>query len=312
MAASARRRLDLELVRRGLVPTRSQAQELVAAGRVTVGGAPADKTGRLVAPGEAVVVLGPPSRYVGRGGFKLEAALDHFGVGVEGLRCLDAGASTGGFSDCLLQRGAAEVWAVDVGHGQLHPRIRGHERVEVRERFNVRDADPARLGGGFDLVVADLSFISLTTVATALVRCTRERGDVIVLVKPQFEAGRREVSAGRGVITDPTVWDRALRGVLDAFAACGAPAVGLTRSPLTGGDGNVEFLLHARPGVDGAAGLDLEAAIADVVGAGDEGGDEGGDGAGDGAGDEGGGGVGAEVSGGGIVGFTVADGSEVR
>ncbi len=266
MAASARRRLDVELVRRGLVPTRSQAQELVAAGRVTVGGAPADKTGRLVAPGEAVVVLGPPSRYVGRGGFKLEAALDRFAVEVRGLRCLDAGASTGGFSDCLLQRGGAEVWAVDVGHGQLHPRIRNHERVEVRERFNIRDADPARLGGCFDVVVADLSFISLTTVAAALVRCTRERGDVIVLVKPQFEAGRREVSAGRGVITDPAVWDRALRGVIDAFAACGAPAVGLTRSPLTGGDGNVEFLLHARPGDDGAGGFDLESSITDVVG----------------------------------------------
>ncbi len=248
------------------MPTRSQAQELIAAGRVTVGGAPADKTGRLVATGEAVVVLGPPSRYVGRGGFKLEAALECFAIEVSGWRCLDAGASTGGFSDCLLQRGAAEVWAVDVGHGQLHPRIRGHERVQVRERYNVRDADPTSLGGCFDLVVADLSFISLTTVAAALVRCTRERGELVVLVKPQFEAGRREVSVGRGVITDPAVWDRVLREVLAGFASCDANAVGLARSPLTGGDGNVEFLLHLRRGEGCDGGFDLGSAVAAVLG----------------------------------------------
>ncbi len=243
---AARRRLDAELVRRGLVPTRSRAQELITAGRITVAGAPADKAARLVAPDEAVVVLGPPPRFVGRGGQKLEAALDAFDIDVAGARCLDAGASTGGFTDCLLQRGAARVWAVDVGHGQLHPRIRGDARVVVRERCNVRGLEPAVLEGEVDITVADLSFISLTTVAPALVRCTRQRGELVVLVKPQFEAGRREVSAGRGVITDPALWERAIVDVGTALASCGATPLDVVRSPLTGGDGNVEFLVHAR------------------------------------------------------------------
>lgn len=243
---AARRRLDAELVRRGLSPTRTTAQELIRAGRVTVAGAPADKAARLVAPDEPLVILGPPPRYVGRGGHKLEAALDAFAVDVGGTRCLDAGASTGGFTDCLLQRGAAEVWAIDVGHGQLHPRIRDHERVVVRERCNVRGLQPSDLGGEVDVVVADLSFISLTTVAPALVRCTRREGELVVLVKPQFEAGRREVSAGRGVITDPALWERAILDVGAALAASGATPLDVVRSPLTGGDGNVEFLVHAR------------------------------------------------------------------
>lgn len=246
---AARRRLDAELVRRGLAPTRTQAQELVAAGRVTVGGAPADKAARLVAPDEPVVVLGPPPRFVGRGGLKLDGALDAFSIDVTGMRCLDAGASTGGFTDCLLQRGASQVWAVDVGHGQLHPRIRHDARVAVRERCNVRDLEPAALEGTVDVTVADLSFISLTTVAPALVRCTRERGELVVLVKPQFEAGRREVSAGRGVITDPASWARAISDVAASLAAAGAAPLAVVRSPLTGGDGNVEFLLWARRGV---------------------------------------------------------------
>lgn len=228
----------------------------MARGRVTVAGAPADKAGRLVAADEPLIILGEPLRYVGRGGLKLERALDHFAIDVAGLRCLDAGASTGGFTDCLLQRGAALVWAIDVGHGQLHPRIRHHERVEVRERLNIRAVEADTLGGPVDLVAADLSFISLTTVAAALVRCTRERGELVVLVKPQFEAGRREVSAGRGVISDPAVWHAALSRVVGAFEEHGAPTHGLARSPITGGDGNVEFLLHARRGP--GPGLDAE------------------------------------------------------
>ena len=199
-------------------------------------------------------MLGPPPRYVGRGGLKLQGALEHFGVAVAGRRCLDAGASTGGFTDCLLQHGAAQVWAVDVGHGQLHPRIRNDARVVVRERCNVRTLAVADIDGPVDLTVADLSFISLTTVAPALVRCTRERGELMVLVKPQFEAGRRSVSAGRGVITDPALWRAAVTNVLDAFGSLGARPSGLIRSPLTGASGNVEFLLHLRRGTphDGA------------------------------------------------------------
>ena len=240
-------------MRRGLTPTRTQAQQLVTDGRVTVGGAQADKVARLVAPDEPIVVLGPPPRYVGRGGQKLQAAIEAFELRVGASRCLDAGASTGGFTDCLLQHGAASVWAVDVGHGQLHPRIRHDPRVLVRERCNVRHLDADALDGPVDLVVADLSFISLTTVAPALVGCTRERGELVVLIKPQFEAGRRDVSVGRGVISDPALWRAAIIAVAGALRTAGAAPLGLIRSPLTGGDGNVEFLLHARREAQGGS-----------------------------------------------------------
>ena len=234
-----RRRLDAELVRRGLVPSRRQAQEAIDAGRVLVGGAPADKAARLVAAGEPVTLQGPPPPYVSRGGRKLAAALDRFGLDPDGLRCLDAGASTGGFTDCLLQRGAASVVAVDVGHGVLHERLRADPRVTVHERTNVRAID---LGERFPLVTADLSFISLRTVAPALV--AHASRDLVLLVKPQFEAGRAEAARGRGVITDPAVHDRVLDEVTGAFAALGAVKMGAMRSPVTGADGNVELLLH--------------------------------------------------------------------
>ena len=236
---AARRRLDAELVRRGLVESRQQAQEAIEGGRVLVGGAPAAKSARLVAPGEAVVLQGPPPPYVSRGGGKLEAALDGFGLDPGGLRCLDAGASTGGFTDCLLQRGAAAVVAVDVGHGLLHERLRADPRVTLVERTNVRSLD---LGERFPLVTADLSFISLRTVAPALV--AHAAADLVLLVKPQFEASRAEASKGRGVITDPAVHDRVVEEVTVAFATLGAVKMGVMRSPVTGADGNVELLLH--------------------------------------------------------------------
>jgi len=234
-----RRRLDAELVRRGLVPSRQQAQDAIGAGRVLVGGAPAAKAARLVAPGEPILLVGPRPAYVSRGGGKLEAALDGFGIRPSGLRCLDAGASTGGFTDCLLQRGAAHVVAVDVGHGLLHERLRGDPRVTLIERVNVRALD---LGDRFALVTADLSFISLRTVAPALV--AHATADLVLLVKPQFEAGRAEASKGRGVITDAAVHDRVVTEVTDAFDRLGAVKMGVMRSPVTGADGNVEFLLH--------------------------------------------------------------------
>ncbi len=223
--------------------SRQQAQDAIDAGRVRVGGAPAQKAARLVGAGEAVTVEGPPPRYVSRGGHKLEAALDHFGVDPDGLRCLDAGASTGGFTDCLLQRGAAAVVAVDVGHGVLHERLRRHPRVTVLERTNVRSLD---LGERFPLVTADLSFISLRTVAPALL--AHAAADLVLLVKPQFEAGRAEAAKGRGVITDPVVHERVLEEVANAFVGLGAVKMGVMRSPLTGADGNVELLLHLTVG----------------------------------------------------------------
>lgn len=214
---------------------------------MTVGGAPAAKAARLVAPGEPVVVLGDPPRFVSRGGEKLDAALEAFGVAVRGRRGLDAGSSTGGFTDCLLQRGAATVVAVDVGRGQLHPRLRADDRVVVRERTDIRALDLDEVGGPADLVVADLSFISLRTVLDALLGAVRPDGDLVVLAKPQFEVGRAEASRGKGVIRDPEVRAAALAEVRGAVTGHGAVIMGEMESPLRGGSGNVEHLLWLRP-----------------------------------------------------------------
>jgi 23S rRNA (cytidine1920-2'-O)/16S rRNA (cytidine1409-2'-O)-methyltransferase len=241
-----RRRLDAELVRRGLSPSRRDAAALIAAGRVLVGGAIADKSARLVSPGEAIELSGPPPRFVSRGGEKLEAALDAFTLDVSGLRALDAGASTGGFTDCLLQRGAAHVVALDVGHGQLHERIRGDPRVTVIERYNARHLAADEIGGAVDLVVADLSFISLRLVLPALIDAIRPGGDLVALVKPQFEAGRREVAKGRGVITAPEIHRRVRDEIEEALRSLSTAVVGWITSPIQGADGNIEFLVHAR------------------------------------------------------------------
>lgn len=238
-----RRRLDAELVRRGLAETRTQARAFIDGGRVLVGGAPATKAARQVDPGEAVVLTGEPPRFVGRGGEKLQGALQVFGLDPDGVRALDAGASTGGFTDALLQHGAASVVALDVGHGQLHERLRSDPRVQVMERTNLRHVDPAELGP-FGSVVADLSFISLTKVMPVLVECCAPGGWLVLLVKPQFEAGRREVSRGRGVISDPSEWSGAVRRVARSAEDAGAAVIGLMVSPLRGADGNLEFLLH--------------------------------------------------------------------
>ena len=264
---SRRRRLDAELVRRGLAPSREQAHRRIAEGRVLVGGAPADKASRLVETGEPLEVVGPPPRFVSRGGDKLDAALDHFGVDVTGRAALDAGASTGGFTSCLLARGAGTVIAVDVGFGQLHERLRSDPRVVVRERTNVRGLV---LDTPVDVVVADLSFISLRLVAPALVGANAAPGaDVVVLVKPQFEAGRAEASRGRGVVRDPVVWRRVLEEVRSALAGEGAAMMGAMVSPLTGADGNVEFLAHLRAHAHGAVRpspiVDLDAVVAEAV-----------------------------------------------
>lgn len=245
----ARKRLDTELVNRGLATNRTEASSLVAAGRVLVGGAVATKTSRQVAPGEPLVVSAPPARFASRGGEKLDAALKHFDLDVVGKDALDAGASTGGFTDCLLQRGAAIVVAIDVGHGQLLQRIRLDPRVEVMERANVRYMLPEDVGGRrFDVVVADLSFISLMMVARALLGLAKPAADLVVLVKPQFEAGRAVVSKGKGVVRDPKVWASVLCDVAGAFEAGGAEVAGGMASPLLGAEGNVEFFLHLRTG----------------------------------------------------------------
>ena len=210
---------------------------------------------------------GPPPRFVGRGGDKLDPALDRFAIDVAGRRAVDLGASTGGFTDCLLQRGAARVAAVDVGYGQLHERVRRDPRVEVRERTNVRDLTPDSLGSPADLVVADLSFISLRTVLPAALPLAAAAADVVLLVKPQFEAGRQEAARGKGVITDPAIWRRVLEEVSGALVDLGAAIMGVMASPLTGADGNVEFLLHARTAPaqpEAAPSVLVDAALAEV------------------------------------------------
>jgi 23S rRNA (cytidine1920-2'-O)/16S rRNA (cytidine1409-2'-O)-methyltransferase len=253
-----RRRLDTELVRRGLVSSRSEAQEAVRAGLVTVGGAPASKTAMMVAVDEPVRLAARPRAFVSRAGGKLASALERFGISVEGRSCLDAGASTGGFTDCLLQAGAATVVAVDVGYGQLAWHLRRDPRVVVMERTNVRELGPRDVPGRPTLVVADLSFISLRQVLPSLVRVADPNAELVVLVKPQFEAGRSDVGRG-GVVKDPEVWRRVLHDVIHAAAAEGLVARGAMASPLPGPAGNVEFLVHlAHEGADAA---DVEAAI---------------------------------------------------
>lgn len=238
-----RRRLDVELVRRGLLSSREMAQRAIDERRVLVGGALAERSARQVDAAEPIELVGPRPRFVGRGGEKLDAALERFAIDVSGYTVLDAGASTGGFTDCVLQRGASSVVAVDVGHQQLHERLRADCRVEVHERTNVRTWSADALGGRrFDLVVADLSFISLTAVAVPLT--CRAVGPLVVLIKPQFEAGRAEASRGRGVIRSRESWEASLGRVQAAFACPGAAMIGLMVSPITGAEGNVEFLAH--------------------------------------------------------------------
>ena len=263
---SRRRRLDAELVRRELAESRSRAQELIGSRRVLVGGAVAEKAARQVDPGEAIELLGDGPRFVSRGGEKLAAALRRFDVDVVGRRVVDVGSSTGGFTDCLLQAGAARVVAVDVGRNQLHERMRADPRVAVHEQTNVRDLDPDMVGGPGDVLVGDLSFISLRTVLDALLALTVDGGDLVLLVKPQFEAGKPEADRAKGIIRDPAVWARTLTEVCTALQAEGAAIMGAMTSPITGGDGNVEFLVHARRGATpGDVDAWVAAALAEVA-----------------------------------------------
>jgi 23S rRNA (cytidine1920-2'-O)/16S rRNA (cytidine1409-2'-O)-methyltransferase len=233
-------------VRRGLAPSRERAQRDIDRGRVVVEGRVADKASRRVDATTLIELVGDAPRFVGRGGDKLDAALDHFGIDVTGRRCLDAGASTGGFTDSLLQRGAAHIVAVDVGHGQLHDSLRTHRRVTNVERTNIRDVTTDDVGGPFEVVVADLSFISLTTVASTLLDLTAPTGDVVVLIKPQFEVGPAVVSKGGGVVRDERARLAAVDHVRVAFVGQDAAVLGVMVSPLTGMSGNIEYLAHVR------------------------------------------------------------------
>jgi 23S rRNA (cytidine1920-2'-O)/16S rRNA (cytidine1409-2'-O)-methyltransferase len=243
--AAPRRRLDTELVRRGLAPTREQAQRSIAEANVTVNGSTATKASHMVLAGDALEVLGPPPRFVGRGGDKLEGALRSFGIDPTGLRCVDVGSSTGGFTDCLLQNGAASVVAIDVGRAQLHERLGRDPRVDVREQTDVRTVDPTGIGAPFDLVVIDVSFIGLDRILDVVAALGGDRGRIVALVKPQFEAGRVEADRGKGVIRDPDIWRRVLDDSVEAARRRGLCVQGIDVSPLKGGAGNVEFFLFA-------------------------------------------------------------------
>src|SRR5215472_15498438 len=260
-----RMRLDTELVRRGLARSREQAADLIAAGRVAVAGRTAGKAASQVGQDAAIVVEGSEreAEYASRGGRKLEGALDAFAdLVVAGRRCLDAGASTGGFTDVLLRAGAAQVVAVDVGYGQLTWALRADPRVTVLDRVNVRQLTPEQVAPAPGLVTADLSFISLTLVLPALAACAAPDADFVLLVKPQFEVGKGNVGAG-GVVRDPALRAAAVESVAAAALQAGLGVLGIVASPLPGPSGNVEYFLwlrRAAPPLDHAA---LRQAIAE-------------------------------------------------
>jgi 23S rRNA (cytidine1920-2'-O)/16S rRNA (cytidine1409-2'-O)-methyltransferase len=240
-----RARLDVLVVERRLAESRARAQALVLAGRVLVDGKRVDKAGTLVAESAEISLKGERIPYVSRGGVKLAGALDALGVPVAGLRCLDVGASTGGFTDCLLQRGAGSVAAVDVGYGQLAEKLRSDPRVLVRERTNARTLAPEDIGGPVDLTVVDASFIGLGKLLPAIARCTRPAGQLLALVKPQFEVGRAEASRGKGVVRDETVRAKAVERVTSEIERAGFRVLGRCDSTLPGPRGNVEAFVWA-------------------------------------------------------------------
>ncbi len=244
-----RQNLSKAMVKRALVSSLDSAEILIGEGRVLVNGAQAMSGIHQVAPKDSIHIM-EQERFVSRGGQKLQAAIDHFGIDFTGKSVLDAGASTGGFTDCALQAGAAHVTALDVGRSLLHQRIANDPRVQVVDEFNVRNLADFQINSGirdrYDLVVADLSFISLTTVVVALCTRVEMNGGLVLLVKPQFEAEKSEVDRGSGVITDPAIHQRTCDLVKAAYQARGCELIGVMPSPIRGASGNVEFLLYLR------------------------------------------------------------------
>jgi 23S rRNA (cytidine1920-2'-O)/16S rRNA (cytidine1409-2'-O)-methyltransferase len=264
-----KKRIDLLLVEQGCFPSREQAQRAVMAGHIFYDGRLIDKAGAAVAPGGEIEVRGNSCPYVSRGGIKLESALSEFGIDVAGKVALDAGASTGGFTQCLLQRGASRVYAVDVGYGQLAWDLRRDERVKVIERTNLRYLTPEVLGEQVEFVTLDLSFISLSKVLGAVRELLKPGGEVLALVKPQFEAGREQVGKG-GIVKDAAVQRAVLEQVSAAACQLGFQIRGVTYSAIQGADGNIEFFMWLgcdRQAAQGAA-LSPEQASRVVVAAG--------------------------------------------
>ena len=242
-------RLDLELVRRGLTGSRAEAKRAIEQGQVTVRGVPADRASSMIDVDDPIALIGEPARFVSRGGNKLDHALTKLDVVVEGRKWLDAGASTGGFTDRLLGGGADQVAAVDVGYGQFDWRLRNDSRVVLLERTNVRDLQAADLPWSPDAIVADLSFISLRLVVPVFARLTGPDSDHVLLVKPQFEVGR--ALAPKGVVREPSVWQQAVESVVDSAVAEGLGLVDVALAEPPGPAGNREFFVHLKPGATG-------------------------------------------------------------
>jgi 23S rRNA (cytidine1920-2'-O)/16S rRNA (cytidine1409-2'-O)-methyltransferase len=265
MSVARRARVDVELVRRGLARSRQQAAELIGAGRVSIDGMPAAKPATAIQVTATLTVDAGERTWVSRGAHKLIGALDAFGLSVVGRRCLDAGASTGGFTEVLLDRGARQVVAVDVGYGQLAWPLRSDPRVVGVERTNVRDLSPEAIGGPVELVVADLSFISLATVLPALTACASPDADIVPMVKPQFEAGRDDVGPS-GVVRDPQLRAAAVLAVARRAEDLGWHTLDVTASPLPGPSGNVEYFLWLRAHTArGLIGSELERVVRRAV-----------------------------------------------
>lgn len=241
----SKERLDKEILRRGLADTRQKAQGLILSGRVVVDGRVADKAGTQVAPDADIRLTGDYLPYVSRGGLKLKGALDNFKIDVSGLVCADIGASTGGFTDCLLQEGAARVYAIDVGYGILDLKVRDDHRVTVIERFNARFLSPDTLSEKVDLAVIDTSFISLKLLFKPVLAILKPGGAMIALVKPQFEVGREHVGKG-GIVRDEGMRAAALQGIKEFASSLGASVAGDMESPIKGAKGNVEYLLYLK------------------------------------------------------------------
>lgn len=236
-------RIDKLLHDRGFASSRSKAQALVMAGVVLVGERRVEKPSETFAPDAAIRIKGetPESRYVGRGGLKLEHALREFSIDPAGMECIDIGSSTGGFTDCLLQNGAKSVVAIDAGTNQLDWKLRSDPRVEVRENTNARELKPGNFASPFDLAVMDVSFISVTKIIPAIVPLLRPGGKLVILIKPQFEVGKGEVGKG-GIVREPEKHERVVREVNEFAASAGLTVLGVTDSPITGAEGNKEFL----------------------------------------------------------------------
>ena len=243
-------RLDVLLVNRGLAASREKAKAVIMAGIVYVDGQKEDKAGATFVDTVKIEVRGNTLKYVSRGGLKLEKAMSHFGLSLEGKVCMDVGASTGGFTDCMLQNGAVKVYSIDVGHGQLDWKLRNDPRVVCMERTNIRYVTPEDIGEPASFVSIDVSFISLTKVLTPVRELLAENGEIVCLIKPQFEAGREKVGK-KGVVRDPKVHLEVIRAVMDFASSIGFEILHLEFSPIKGPEGNIEYLLHLKKQPEG-------------------------------------------------------------